>query len=66
MLSTNATNNADVIPALIVDMDLESTADWRFNFAQKLFSDVDAEWRRCGCGALIKPTTFQSFSSTFL
>lgn len=65
MLSTNETNNADVIPALIVDMDLESTADWRFNFAQKLFSDVDAEWRRCGCGALIKPTPFESFSSTF-
>ena len=65
MPSSNETNNSDVIPALIVDMDLESTADWRFNFAQKLFSDVDAEWRRCGCGALITPTPFQYFSSTF-
>lgn len=64
-LSNNDTNAAGLIPTLIVDKDMEVTAEWRFKFAKKLFHEVDTEWRKCGCEELVKPSLFESFTSIF-
>ena len=63
-LSSNETNTAGFIPTLIVDTDMEVTAEWRYKFAKKLFHEVDADWMKCGCEELVKPSLFESFSFT--
>lgn len=63
-LFSNDANTAGLIPTLIVDKEMEITAEWRYKFAKKLFHEVDAEWRKCGCEELVKPSLFESFSFT--